>query len=274
VVEIRKGGPPWKLLIPAAAAAVILVGWGMAFFLRSSPPPPSTGQGSAAAAVEPSMATPPAPVVPVQTSGPAPAGPQEAQVRPADLVPVAPIVTAKPREGRPQSPSQPPPDTRKIDQETHQREVALMRETLHKGIDSVRDDVEAKRFSAARERLSQLQETAVPYRADLIDEEASLRALEHEITTIEIRDKTADLTRQQDDAAWKRRLQEIRGLLQDKRYPEAKTMANKLAGEDGVPEATASEARDLAVQADQEMKSIFGATKVKSKDEVLKKPPR
>jgi hypothetical protein len=178
------------------------------------------------------------------------------------------------REPRAPRPAPPPVDNRQVDQKTREREVALVRETLHRGIDSVREDVEAKRFSAARERLSQLQETAVPYRADLIDEEANLRALEHDITTREISAKTADLTRQQEEAAWKRRLQEIRGLLQDKRYPEAQTLANKLAGEDGVPETIASQARDLATQAEQEIKNIFSKTKMKTNDEIMKRPPR
>ena len=48
--------------------------------------------------------------------------------------------------------------------------------------------------------------------------------------------------------------EEIRGLLQDRHYPEAQTLANKLAGEAGVPDEIASEARDLSAQADQEMK--------------------
>jgi predicted Ser/Thr protein kinase len=276
-IASRKSGPPWKLLIPAAAVVVILVAVGMVFALRSSPPPPSTDQGSAAA--EPSTAAPPAAAVPVQTSGPAPTGAQEAQARPTDLAPIVPIVTGgarpspdpKPREGRPPSPSQPPPDNRKIDQETHQREVAQVREALRKGIDSVREDLDAQRFTAARERLHRLQETAVPYRADLIDEVASLQALDQEVTSQQISAKTDDEVRK---AGWKRRLQEIRGLLQDRHYPEAQTLANKLAGEPGVPDEIASEARDLSAQADQEMKNIFHKTTVKTKDEVVKKPPR
>ena len=67
---------------------------------------------------------------------------------------------------------------------------------------------------------------------------------------------------------------EIRGLLQDRHYPEAQTLANKLSGEPGVPDEIASEARDLSAQADQEMKNIFHKTTVKTKDEVVKKPPR
>lgn len=275
----RKGGPPWKLLIPAAAAAVILVAVAMAFFLRSSPPPPAADQETAA--VEPSAAAPPAPAAPVQTSGPAPAAPQDGQVRPAGLAPIVqtlpggarPSPDPKLREGRPPSPSQPPPDNRKIDQETHQREVARVREALRKGIDGVREDLDAQRFTAARERLAELQETAVPYRADLIDEVASLRALEQEVTSQQISAKTAALTRQQEEAGWKKRLQEIRGLIQDKHYPEAQTLANKLAGEPGVPDAVATEARDLGAQADQEMKNIFHKTAVRTRDEVVKKPP-
>ncbi|PYQ63748.1 MAG: hypothetical protein DMF53_09430 [Acidobacteria bacterium] len=280
MVASRKSGPPWKLLIPAAAAVVILAGVAMAFFLRSSPPP-ATDQGTATAAiVEPSTAAPPAPVVPVQTSGPAPAAPRDGQVRPADLAPIVQTMTGgakpspdpKPRESRPPSPPQPPPpDSRKIDQETHQREVAQVREALRKGIDSVREDLNAQRFTAARERLRRLQETAVPYRADLIDEVASLQALDQEVTSQQISAKTDDEVRK---AGWKRRLQEIRGLLQDRHYPEAQTLANKLAGEAGVPDEIASEARDLSAQADQEMKNIFHKTTVKTKDEVVKKPPR
>ncbi len=268
----RQGWPLWKIMIPAGAAVLVLVAGALAFFLHGSPPQPPVDGGSAAAVSAstpaPSIAPPPV----VQTSGPAPAGPQEAQVRPADLAPILPTVTAKPREDRPQSP--PPPDTRKIDQETHQREVARVREELRKGIDGVREDLDAQRFTAARERLARLQETAVPYRADLIDEVASLRALDQEITSQQISAKTAVLTRQQEEAGWKKQLQDIRDLLQDKHYPEAQTLAKKLAGEPGVPDEIASEARDLSAQAGQEMKNIFKNTTVKTKDEVVKKPPR
>ncbi len=273
-----KGWPLWQVLVPAGAGLALLAAVALGLFLHNSPPPPPTGGGTENAA---GPATPsPVPVSPAQPIAPAPAAPLEPSRQPpaVDLSPgLPPMGGVKPARGPAANrdrPQPPPVDNRKIDQEMRLREVALVRETLHKGIDNVRDDVEAKRFSAARERLSQLQETAVPYRADLIDEEASLRALEHDITTKEISAKTADLTRQQEDAAWKRRLQEIHGLLQDKRYPEAKTLANKLAGEDGVPEATASEARDLAAQADQEMKNIFNKATVKGKDEILKKPPQ
>jgi DNA-directed RNA polymerase subunit F len=177
-------------------------------------------------------------------------------------------------EPRPEERPSPPPDARRIDQETRQREVARIREMLQKGIGDVREDLDAQRFTAARERLARLQETAVPYRAELIDEVAGLRALEQEVTSQQISAKTAEAVQKQNEEGWRRRLQEIRGLLQDKRYPEAKTLANKLAGDSGVPEEVASQARDLSSQADQELKSIFTKTKVSTKDEVVKKPPR
>ena len=212
---------------------------------------------------------------------PAASGDQNGGLRPVDLEPVARVAASgirpsngtRPENGLPQRPSS-PPDNRKIDQETRQREVARVHETLRNGITGVREDLEAQRFSAARERLNQLQETAVPYRADLMDDVASLRALDQEITSQQISSKTAALTRQQEEAGWQRRLQEIRGLLQDKRYPEAQTLANRLAGDSGVPEAIANEARDLNAQAEQEMKNIFHKATVKTKDEVVKKPPR
>jgi hypothetical protein len=219
---------------------------------------------------------------PAQNSAPVPAaavGPNGG-LRQVDLPPVPqpaaseerPSSRPRPGDDPPQrSPS--PPDSHKIDQETRQREVARVHETLRKGLDDVREDLEAQRFSAARERLSQLQETATPYRADLIDDVANLRALEQEITSQQISEKTAALARQQEEAGWQRRLQEIRGLLQEKRYPEAQTLANRLAGDAGVPEAVANEARDLNAQADQEMRSIFKKSTVKTRDEVVKKPP-
>jgi serine/threonine protein kinase len=288
VAGTGKGWPLWKVLVPVGAGLALLVAVALGLYLlKSSPSQPPTS-GLIAEAASPPVAGPatplPAPASSAQPSGSVPAAAAETSARPtADLAPgvEALVGSGKPsrdlaRKGdRPQREAPPlPVDNHKVDQETRRREVAFVRETLQKGIDSVRDDVEAKRFSAARERLSQLQETAVPYRADLIDEVASLRALEQRVTSVEISAKTTDLANKQEEAAWKRRLQEIRGFLQDKRYPEAKTLANKLAGDEGVPEAVASEARDLAAQADQEMRNLFKGTKMRTKDEVLKKPPR
>ncbi|HSS77562.1 MAG TPA: protein kinase, partial [Thermoanaerobaculia bacterium] len=272
-----KRWPLWKVLVPAGVVLALLTAVALGLFLQSSPSPPSAGGVTVAAASPPAAApsTPePASPAPAQLSERAPAVP--AVDPPMGMVGVGkPARDPAPKGGRAQRAAPPPPvDNREVNKETHRREVALIRETLRKGLDSVRDDVEAKRFSAARELLSQLQETAVPYRADLIDEVANLHALEQKVTSAEISAKTADITNQQDEAAWKRRLQEIRGLIQDKHYPEAQTLANKLASDGGVPEAIAAEARDLGARAEQEMKSIFKGTKVKTKDEVVKKPPR
>jgi serine/threonine protein kinase len=290
----RQRWPLWKVLVPAGAALAILVAVTFGFFLKGSPSPVPTDGGTEAtlsptteppvAASAPAVApTIPVPAqMPAQNNAPVPAavGDPNGGLRPVDLEPVVRAAASgirssggtRPENDPPQRPSL-LPDNRKIDQETRQREVARVHETLRKGIDGVREDLEAQRFSAARERLSQLQETAVPYRADLMDDVASLRALEQEITSQQISSKTAALTRQQEEAGWQRRLQEIRGLLQEKRYPEAQTLANRLASDAGAPEAVANEARDLNAQADQEMKSIFKKSTVKTRDEVVKKPP-
>jgi serine/threonine-protein kinase len=290
----RKGWPLWKVLVPAGAAMAILVAVALGFFLKGSPSPVPTDSGTeatlspteppAVAGTPAAAPTIPMPAqIPAQSNAPVPAAVEEPNggLRPVDLEPVVRVAASgirpsngtRPENDLPQRPSS-PPDNRKVDQETRQREVARVHETLRNGIAGVREDLEAQRFSAARERLNQLQETAVPYRADLMDDVASLRALEQEITSQQISSKTAALTRQQEEAGWQRRLQEIRGLLQDKRYPEAQTLANRLAGDAGVPEAVANEARDLNAQAEQEMKNIFHKATVKTKDEVVKKPPR
>jgi hypothetical protein len=277
-----KGWPLWKVLVPVGAGLALITALALGLYLlKSSPSTPSTGSVTAEAASPPGAeaAPPSVPATPAQPSGSVPA----ATVEPSSRPPAVQVASGRGNSSRDQSAKgtqaqrqapPPPVDNRKVGEETRRREVEQVRETLRKGIDGVREELGAQRFSAARERLGQLQETAVPYRADLINEVASLGALDHEITTQEILAKTADLTRKGDEAAWKRRLQEIRSLLQDKRYPEAQTMASKLAAEDRVPDAIASEARDLGAQADQEMKNIFHSTKTKLKDEVVKKPPR
>jgi len=286
--------PLWKVLVPAGAGLAILAAVALGFLFKGSPSPaPTDGEATLSPAEPPAIASTPAAAptipppaqmpaqMPTQINAPVPAasGDHNGGLRPVDLEPMVQVAASgirpsngtRPENGLPQRPS--PPDDRKIDQETRQREVARIHETLRTGIAGVREDLEAQRFSAARERLNQLQETAVPYRADLMDDVASLRALDQEITSQQISSKTAALTRQQEEAGWQRRLQEIRGLLQDKRYPEAQTLANRLAGDAGVPEAVANEARDLNAQAEQEMKNIFHKATVKTKDEVVKKPP-
>jgi predicted Ser/Thr protein kinase len=275
-------GPLWKVIVPAGAALILLIAGVLGLAIRSTP-----SAGSPDAAALPAAPPSAAPVALSEAVQPPPvhrerSAPVESRL--AELGPEGPVASSDRGHGTPAAdlarraePAQPaprPPDLREVDQETRRREVARVRETLEHGIDSVRADLEAQRFTAARERLGQLQEAAVPYRADLIDQVASLRALEQEITSKQISLRTADLARQQEDAGWQRRLKEIHGLLQDKRYPEAQTLASQLANETGVPETVAAEARDLGAQANQELKNLFKKTSVKSKDEVVKKPPR
>lgn len=58
-------------------------------------------------------------------------------------------------------------------------------------------------------------------------------------------------------AAWNRRLSEIERLIQERSYPEAKRLADNLAGETSVPAEVQREARELAVRAQTELKRIF-----------------
>jgi serine/threonine protein kinase len=276
---------PWRVLIPAAALLVSLAaGAGLYFKLSSTAPAPSVETVGAAGAM-------PAPVVSSPDSGAQATHGLEkgseslsSPLKPADLGLEEPKAL---RDGaarhasstdtggaqRPE-PVPPAPDSRAIDQETRRREVERVRAELQQGIEGVKAELAAQRFSAARDALGRLQETAVPYRADLIDEVASLRALEQETTSRQITATTAVLAQKQEEERLQERLREIRDLIADKRYPEAKTLASKLAVEAGVPEAVAAEARDLLAQADQEMKNIFRSTSVKTTDKVLKKPPQ
>ncbi len=163
---------------------------------------------------------------------------------------------------------------REAEQEIRRREVVGVRETLRRGIEAVEADLDAQRWSAARERLDPLQELAMPFHRDLIDEVASLRALDRKITSSQVSAKATALIRQDEETAWQRRVQEIRSLIREKSYPEAKKLAARLADEPGAPESITSLARELGAQADQELKRIFGKTIIgPNTSEVVKKPP-
>jgi hypothetical protein len=194
---------------------------------------------------------------------------------PAQPAPLRPRETPRAEHRTPSQPSPPPsPSLTEIAAQTRQVEIARVRETLRQGIESVRSDLEAQQFTAARSRLSRLQETAVPYRADLIEEVARLHALDEEIITTQISLKTDSLRKESEKEKWQQRLQQIESLVSDKNYPEARQMATKLAGESGVPEQVADRARELAAQADQALKDLFNKTKIKTQDSVVKKPPQ
>jgi hypothetical protein len=173
---------------------------------------------------------------------------------------------------RPVSPTS-PADSHFADHEARRLEVLRVRDALGRGIASVRTDLEGQQFTAAREQLSQLQERTVPYRADLIDEVATLRALDQEITSTQISLKTNALAKQQEEAKWQQRLQQIQSLLDDKGYPEADKMASRLESEPGVPEEVAAKAHALRDAARQALKEIFGTTKIKTREEIVKRPP-
>lgn len=275
------GGRALRISALAGAAAVILglltFGWAH----RSASPAPSVVGSSLSSPPEPPSAPSPSPSAPAsgvadtgparESGGPAPAAlPEGAGEKGGGTgTGLPPDRDARTRR----SGAIDPGAGRAIDQETHRRELAGIRETLRQGITRVREDLDAERFGAARERITGLQETAVPYRAELIEEVAQLRALDQQITSAQISAKTDSLIQQQEAAKWQQRLEEIRSLIQEKNYPEAKTLALKLASETGVGEKVAAEARELGAQADSELKAIFSKTRVKATDEVVKKPP-
>ncbi|HZF07871.1 MAG TPA: serine/threonine-protein kinase [Thermoanaerobaculia bacterium] len=271
--------PAARRLWVAAGAALLLafVAFGIAHFAALPAAPPPAEAPAAAATLGPSPS-----VSPESVSAPPSSRPLEGNLRStpvAVLTPAEPVAPSHrheaPRAER--QPSEPPrsrPSPAMVDVQTHQLELVRIRETLRQGIEIVRSDIEAQQFTAARSRLSRLQETAVPYRADLIEEVARLHALDEEITTTQISLKTDSLRKESEKEKWQQRLQQIEGLIGEKSYPEARQMATKLAGENGVPETVADRARELAAQADQALKDLFNKTKIKTQDSVVKKPPQ
>src|SRR6185295_19827585 len=79
-----------------------------------------------------------------------------------------------------------------------------------------------------------------------------------------------------EQAAWEERVQQIRRLMEQNKYPEADNLAQVLSQEPGVPEPVAARARELSTQAKEELKKIWGETQMgPTKNEIRKsrKPP-
>jgi hypothetical protein len=84
------------------------------------------------------------------------------------------------------------------------------------------------------------------------------------------RDKERELA----EAAWRRRLEEIRALIAEGKFPEAIQLAKRLGAEAGAPDEVAAEARRLGSEAAKRLADAFSATHWQpATNKVETKPP-
>jgi hypothetical protein len=259
---LRAAKPRRPALIAVAAGIVALLAAAIFFGIslrKPAPAPASPDTGSVAPAV--SRVTPPASTssMPEQAQSPdAPPSspsPAKAATSPARLD-RQPGTLATGLTRRPASDAAGPGNQR-LSAVMHRKEVARIREALQSGMTKVKDEIDSKQYAAARERVAGLQALAASDQSDLVDEIVSLRLLDKEITSRELLDKTERV----DQAAWQRRLAEIQELVGGGKFPEAKQLAVRLAADPSAPPEIVAQAHDLASQADQGLKNVWGKAK-------------
>jgi hypothetical protein len=130
-----------------------------------------------------------------------------------------------------------------------------------------------RRLEQCRKRLEVLSSLAASHQPELAGELARVRVLDSRIAAMQVEARTAAREAALTRAAWERRIGEIERLVGDRSYPEAKRLAEGLAAEAGVPAEVAARARDLAAQADRELKRIFGAGRFGTESNQREKPP-
>lgn len=243
-----KSSLPWGIL--AAGAAILLLAAVAAFFILRS-----LGSTEATPDERLTEQTPQTTTSLPPASPPSPrpvTGPKEEQR-------LAPTTTVRPQ---PPPPPPPPPPPRLSEADIRKRTVEKVRRDIKAGISETRTLLERNDFDAAQRTVKELLGRANRYRGDLVDEVVELTLLDERVTdalvSSQIRVKEEAARR----AAWERRIQEIRQLVDGKKYPEAKNIALRLLKENEVPADIAQEAQSLVELADQGLKEIFANTQV------------
>lgn len=240
------------------AASCVLVGLGLAGswgLWRAWYRPPETVR------IEPPVVLTSAPApTPTPEPGQAEPVPTPSPDPPAIVSPVPePVVEPAPEPAA----TPPPPTPREPDpKEVRRLEVGRLQEEFRLGILSAEAEIRAEGFDAAEEIVDRLAAQARLYSAELSGEIARLQELRS------VLDKIEDKRRE-----WEIRVQQIEKLLEQGKYPEADSLARDLGNEPGVPEAVADRARELSMQAKEELKRIWGTTQTGPTRNKLRKPP-
>ena len=280
----RPGGGNRGLIAAVAAAAVVLLGvivWALVGLGGGSRDAASDESPDPAAAspIASETRSPDSTRLTAAGTGPGPVAPSAGRLdgdRQPDApdpkpAPVAQQAAATPRPTEAARPVASPG----ADVEIRRRLVAETRRRIEAGIRQAEADVAAGDHRAAQERVTALLDQAAPYRGELVDEVVALRLLDQRVTDAIVAERTraseANLRRQAIEA----RLDEIRRLIEERSYPEAKKLAQSLLGEDGLPAEVAQQARELIERADAELKKVWaGATISEPEHEIEKKERR
>jgi len=240
-------------LLAAVLAAVLLPGSGERG--RPVPPPSAPPPAVTAGTVPVDEASFPPP-----TPGP-PAGVEEEGGAGSPSPPVR-------IEARPESPL-PRPDPREAERLIRQRKVAALARALPAGLAEARKLLADGKLDEARDKVRELVGRVSPYRADLIGEVVALDLLADEITAAIVARETATEKVALARKAWDDRIGEIETLLAEATYPEAKRLAERLLEDPALPADLATRARELAAEAEQKLRGIWGDTEAESTTEVV-----
>ena len=150
-----------------------------------------------------------------------------------------------------------------------QVEAALEASQNHEG------GASAESLADARSRIEPLLRLARDHAPELRDEAARLHRLDQRIAGVLAEEDRAAGNAATEQAIWQHRLEDIQALINDKSYPEAKRLADRLAAEAAAPTAVSARARELSAKAAQALKQIFSGTRFGApRDRTQAPPPR
>jgi len=168
----------------------------------------------------------------------------------------------------------PPPMTGGPDpEEIRRREVDRLREEVRQGIQTAEAGLQAEDFDAAEVKLDGLMVQVQRHPEEFPEEIARIQALRRRLTNARVAAQARQREIELQQAQWERRLQQIKKLMEEGRYPEADNLARDLGGESGVPETVAEQARELSTQAKEELRKIWGDTKTGPTKNKIRRPP-
>lgn len=156
-----------------------------------------------------------------------------------------------------------------------QRHVAIIRERLRDGIREANAAMSQEQFDSVRERIAKLLADGSPYENDLRAEVNQLRLIDERAADGIVEARTTARLAEMERNAWERRLAEIDDLIQGRSFPEAKRLADNLAGDPKAPAEVGARARHLAQSAVEGLRRSFSGGGFDSADSrIERKPPR
>lgn len=162
-----------------------------------------------------------------------------------------------------------------VGREERQKNLTAARTRIRADLDRIREGLAAGALEGLDTEVAKAQGAASLFAADLRSELEELQSLEGQVDAAK---REQDRKRSEDDAAREgarlagRTMDTIQNLFAQKKYAEAKSMAQQLADDPETPAAIAADARSMVTRASEAMKSAWGGASIQNEKTQVVKP--